>query len=65
MITNVHVNISNIVFENSLSNKYKSLCYKKLTKDEKYNLLIAFELLNCGNNNLDFIMLQNNLKNVF
>lgn len=59
-----HVNIANRVFENSLKNKYKSLCYIKLIKEDKYLLLIYLETLDCNLSNTEYLILSNNLNNV-
>ena len=59
-----HVNIANKVFESSLKNKYKSLCYQKLTVEDKYLLLIYLEMLDCDLSNTEYLILSNNLNNV-
>ena len=64
MKINVHVNIANKVFENSLGCKYKSLCYTKLSLENKYSLFIDLETLDCDLSDTEYSILSNNLNNV-
>ena len=63
---NAKINIANNVFENHISNRYKSLCKKSLTIESKFKKLIMLNLLNNFNNlnEKEKIKLLNNFNHV-
>ena len=56
-MTNVHVQIANKVLEDVKSENYKSLCFNKLTNQERKINLVYLDLLNCCLTDEDYLKL--------